>query len=641
MRIFASSIALALSASLVACSGPQETGAQAAPAGAAGLERPSFTPKQANDSYFISAAQSVARREGEAFQPHAKNVILFVGDGMGISTITAARIYAGQSRGVDGESYHLTMETLPNVALSKTYSHDSQVSDSASTATAMVTGVKARSRTLGLTQDAAFGECASAAGHGTDSIFEIPIPSAQSVARRKGEAFQPHAKNVILFVGDGMGISTITAARIYAGQSRGVDGESYHLTMETLPNVALSKTYSHDSQVSDSASTATAMVTGVKARSRTLGLTQDAAFGECASAAGHGTDSIFELAERAGLATGIVSTARLTHATPAATYSESASRNWEIDGAMIGAAEGCKDIAAQFIDWQAGDGFEIALAGGRRMFLPNETPDPEYEGMTGQRTDGRDLSAEWTHKSNQHYVVYDRAGFDGIDFASDARVLGLFERSHMQYELDRAEDTGGEPSLAEMTTAAITRLSQNESGYVLMVEGGRIDHAHHGVNAARALSDTVAFDNAVAAALEMTSAQDTLIIVTADHSHTLTIAGYPERGNPILGLVKYVTGDTAMGEDGMPYTTLGYMNGKSACRRKEGKWDCARQDLSEVDILDKDFLQQSLVFLSSETHGGEDVAIFASGPGSELVEGVMEQNEIFHVMGAASGLVAQ
>ncbi len=520
MRILASSVALALSASLVACSGPQETGAQAAPAAVQpGLERPSFTPKQAKDSYFLSAAKSVASREDENYSPHAKNVILFVGDGMGISTITAARIFAGQSRGVDGESYRLTMETLPNVALSKTYSHDSQVSDSASTATAMVTGVKTRSRTLGLTQDVVFGECASAAGHGTDSIFE--------------------------------------------------------------------------------------------------------------------------LAERAGLATGIVSTARLTHATPAATYSESASRNWETDGAMTGPAEGCKDIAAQFIDWEAGDGFEIALGGGRRMFLPKETPDPEYDSMTGQRTDGRDLTAEWTRKSNQHYVVHDRAGFDGIDFASDARVLGLFERSHMQYELDRAEDTGGEPSLAEMTRAAITRLSQNENGYVLMVEGGRIDHAHHGVNAARALSDTVAFDNAVAAALEMTSEEDTLIIVTADHSHTLTIAGYPARGNPILGIVKYVGGKTAKGDDGKPYTTLGYANGKSACRRKDGTWDCSREDLSDVDTEDKDFLQQSLVMLSSETHGGEDVAIFARGPGSELVEGVMEENEIFHVMGAASGLVAQ
>ncbi|MEL7109457.1 MAG: alkaline phosphatase [Pseudomonadota bacterium] len=174
-----------------------------------------------------------------------------------------------------------------------------------------------------------------------------------------------------------------------------------------------------------------------------------------------------------------------------------------------------------------------------------------------------------------------------------------------------------------------------------MVEGGRIDHAHHGVNAARALEDTDAFDQAIAAALEMTSYEDTLIIVTADHSHTMTMAGYPRRNNPILGKVIYETGAVARGDDGLPYTTLGYANGQSACRRLEdGETSCARMDLSDVDTTGKDFRQQALVFMGSETHAGEDVAIFASGPGSELVRGVMDQNEIFHVMGVSSGLVS-
>ena len=148
------------------------------------------------------------------------------------------------------------------------------------------------------------------------------------------------AKNVTLFVGDCMGISTITAARIYAGQQQGLDGESFKLAMETLPHAALSKTYSHDTQVSDSASTATAMVAGIKSRSRTLGVTKEAAVGNCASQEGNGTDSLFELAERAGLSTGIISTARLTHATPASTYAEAASRDWEDDAVLAGAPGG-------------------------------------------------------------------------------------------------------------------------------------------------------------------------------------------------------------------------------------------------------------------------------------------------------------
>ncbi|WP_300377305.1 alkaline phosphatase [Henriciella sp.] len=459
--------------------------------------------------------------------------------------------------------------------------------------------------------------------------------ASASVSERAGADFAPKAKNIILFVGDGMGVSTITAGRIYAGQQRGVDGESYRLTMESLPWSAFSKTYSHDAQVSDSASTATAMMSGVKTASRTLGLRQGVAYGNCASAQGQGTDSIFEIAEKAGLATGIVSTARITHATPAATYSESANRNWE-DDREVGETD-CTDIASQLIDWPAGDGFEVVLGGGRAPFMPASINDPETGEPAGARVDGENLIDGWTAKSSDHVYITDRTSFDATDFASSARVLGLFQPSHMQYELDRANDTAGEPSLSELTRAAITRLSREDEGYILLVEGGRIDHAHHGVNAARALGDTDALDQAVATALEMTSTEDTLIMVTADHSHTMTIAGYPARGNPILGKVGYGPGGMARADDGKPYTTLGYANGETACA--PGEEECARKDITSTDTTDKDYQQQSHVFMGSETHAGEDVPVFASGPGAELVRGVIEQNELFHIMGRASGLV--
>jgi len=470
----------------------------------------------------------------------------------------------------------------------------------------------------------------------SDSYYQS---AAAAVANRYGEDGVKPAKNVILFVGDGMGISTITAGRIYAGQKKGVDGVSYRLAMETLPHVALSKTYSHDFQVSDSASTATAMVTGVKTRTRALGITQNAQIGDCASADGNHADSLFDLAERAGLATGIVTTTRVTHATPASTYSHSVHRNWEDDTEIPEGQKACNDIAAQLIDWPEGDGFEVVLGGGRRHLLPADVSDPEDEDGAGRRVDGRNLIDEWQAKSNNHLFVWNRNQFNDADLTSGASIMGLFEQSHMEYELDRPEDTALEPSIAEMTAAAITRLSQDEDGYVLLVEGGRIDHAHHGVNAARAMEDTVAFDDAVAAALEMTNAEDTLIIVTADHSHTMTISGYQARNNPILETVILPDGTELKAADGKPYTTLGYANGQSACTDTPSGWDCEREDLTEVDTTSPNYRQQARVPLASETHGGEDVAIFATGPGSELVRGVMEQNEIFHVMGKASGLV--
>ena len=454
------------------------------------------------------------------------------------------------------------------------------------------------------------------------------------------------AKNIILFVGDGMSVATVTAARIYEGQKRGVDGESNLLTIDQFPYTALSRTYSHDGQVSDSAPTATAMVTGVKTRNDAIGVDQTVAVGDCAAAQGHEVKTILEMAEDAGLATGVVSTARITHATPAAMYAHTPHRDWEDDKSMAdrGGTPGgdCKDIADQLVNWPAGDGFEVALGGGRPYFMPETAADPEDEGKTGRRLDGRDLTQEWTAKGNNNVFVWNTEGFNAVDWASGAKVLGLFDGSHMEYEADRSKDKGGEPSLAEMTEAAIKRLQQDEDGFVLAVEGGRIDHAHHAGNAVRALEDTLALDAAIKKALELTSRDDTLIVVTADHSHTMTINGYPKRGNPLLGTVMNVDDEVEKAADGKPYTTLSYANGPGALFPGVADGATApeaagvRPDPSAEDTTSVDYLQQATVPMGSETHAGDDVAIYAWGPFAHLFSGTVEQNYIYHVMAHAS-----
>ncbi len=461
-------------------------------------------------------------------------------------------------------------------------------------------------------------------------------------ARAANRGFK-RAKNVILFIGDGMGVSTITAARIYTGQAHGVDGESYQLNMEKLPYSAFSKTYTHDAQVADSAPTATAMTTGVKSWNGTLGVTQGIDPTKCESAKTNTTQTLWEIAEDAGLSTGVISTARLTHATPAATYAKTTERDWERDSdvSAAGKAAGCLDIASQFINWSHGDGFDVVLAGGRTQFLPNNTPDPEYPTINGGRADGRNLMNEWKAKGANRTVVTDKAGFDAFDWNGSGQILGLFEPSHMRYDADRVElDGKGEPSIAEMTTAAIKRLGKNDKGYVLMVEGGRIDHGSHDGNAFHALTDAKALDEAVAAAVA-TAGPDTLIIVTADHSHTLVIQGYPGRNNPILGLARYpANGELLRGADDKPYATLSYANGPgTVCSESADVWKCERDDLTETDTTSPGFRQPALMPLSSETHGGEDVAIFAGGPGANLFSGTVEENEIFHVMAKSLGLV--
>lgn len=463
-------------------------------------------------------------------------------------------------------------------------------------------------------------------------------------------ALQPNtnrAKNVILFVGDGMGVSTVTAGRIFAGQQAGHDGESHNLTIDRMPYSALSRTYTSDAQVADSAPTATAMTSGVKTRNDTIGLDQTVEVGVCGS--GAPVKTIAEMAEEAGYATGVVSTARITHATPAAMYAHTPMRDWEADSNVDKLAAGeCLDIATQLIDWEAGDGFEVILGGGRRAFLPATMADPEYADETGVRADGRDLSAEWLtrHDNQAAAYVFNLEGFEGVDPAATDRLLGLFEPSHMLYEADRV----GEPSLTDMTLKAIDILSKNENGYVLMVEGGRIDHAHHEGNAFRALTDMVAFDDAIRATLEKISLDDTLVVVTADHSHVFTIAGYPKRNNPILGLARGVDDELLLGDDNKPYTTLGYQNGPGAIVEVPEEEEAAattngatlvaaeavapvvREDLTEVDTTAPDFLQQATVPLASETHGGEEVGIYAAGPFAHLFGGTVDQNYIFHVM---------
>ena len=221
----------------------------------------------------------------------------------------------------------------------------------------------------------------------------------------------------------------------------------------------------------------------------------------------------------------------------------------------------------------------------------------------------------------------------------------------MQYEADRGNDISGEPSLQEMTSKAIDVLDNNDQGFFLMVEAGRIDHGHHAGSANGALTDAIAFADAVQAAVDATDPEETLIIVTADHSHVFTMAGYPKRGNPILGKVVAVgSTEPSLASDGMPYTTLGYTNGKGyrdlgaetdADAGYNGDAVTGRVDLSAVDTTSAGFHQEALVPMGSETHAGEDVGIYASGPGAHLITGTNEQSVIFHAMDYAADLVTK
>ncbi|XP_062328344.1 alkaline phosphatase, tissue-nonspecific isozyme [Osmerus eperlanus] len=435
------------------------------------------------------------------------------------------------------------------------------------------------------------------------------------------------AKNILLFLGDGMGVTTITAARILKGQLLNQTGEETIMTMDTFPYVGLAKTYSVDFQIPDSAATATAYLCGVKTNLNMLGVSAAARNGICKSQQGNEVTSILKWAKDAGKSVGIVTTTRVQHATPAATYAHSASRKWYSDADMPAAAkkDGCLDIASQLLN---NTDIDVIIGGGRKYMTPKGTVDPEYPrdlASRGRREDGRNLIAEWQHMKLGKVAryVWNRTDFDSVNPDTTDYLMALFEPGDLRFDVER--DPRMDPSVAETTEKAIRILRRNPRGFFLLVEGGRIDQGHHASRASMALHETVALDNAVAKGLELTDEKETLTLVTADHSHAFTFNGYPFRGNSILGK------SPLWAKDVLPFTTLMYGNGPGY-KVVNNK----RPDIRNVNTKTKDYVQLSAVPLDTETHGGEDVAVLARGPMAHLLQGVQEQSYIAHALAYAA-----
>jgi len=435
------------------------------------------------------------------------------------------------------------------------------------------------------------------------------------------------AKNVIFFLGDGMSIATVTAARIYKGQLAGQSGEEGYLSFEKFPYGALSKTYCVDLQVADSACSATAYLCGVKTNVGTVGLDHNVVFKDCATQISENeVDSIMDWAQEAKKGTGVVTTTRITNATPAGSYAHVASRYWEDDSFVHhdkANASKCDDVAEQLIERSPGNNFKVMLGGGRAGFLPKNIREPGK----GNRLDGKNLIQTWKDANpNGVYVTTDKQ-LSEVDFDCTDKLFGLFsDTDDLPYHL---ESEGTEtPTLTEMTQAAIKMLQKEPNGYVLLVEGGKIDLGHHDGRAKLALDETVQFDLAIEAAVSMTNRSDTLIIVSADHSHSMTLSGYPVRGNDILGIAMNSYADKK------PSTTLSYSDGPGYATAFDGSGE--RPDLTNVDTTDKDFLQPATVPNKYESHAGEEVPIYAMGPQAHLFQGVYEQNYIAHVIGYAA-----
>ncbi|NXF56324.1 PPBT protein, partial [Oceanites oceanicus] len=460
------------------------------------------------------------------------------------------------------------------------------------------------------------------------------------------------AKNLILFLGDGMGVSTVTAARILKGQLENRKGEESLLEMERFPYVALAKTYNTNAQVPDSAGTATAYLCGVKANEGTVGVTAGVTRDRCNTTKGQEVTSILRWAKDGGKAVGIVTTTRVTHATPSAAYAHSANRDWYSDGEMPPDAleGGCKDIARQLVE-NIPD-IEVILGGGRKYMFPKNASDVEYpheDKHRGTRLDRRDLVQAWHEAKPPGKVakyVWHRRDLLALNLSRVDFLLG--ESWHPRVPQPQPGVLGDPWPVPGCWGSWSGQLPPGDAGtpqgccYLQGMLG----------KAKQALHEAVELDRAIGLATRLTSPQDTLSVVTADHSHVFTFGGYTPRGNPIFGEALPMPwrggrlGDVPVlltvppppglapmqsDVDRKPFTSILYGNGPGY-KIVAGE----RENVSAVDFAHADYQAQSAVPLRQETHGGEDVAVFARGPMAHLLHGVHEQNYIPHAMAYAA-----
>ncbi|MES2261424.1 MAG: alkaline phosphatase [Pseudomonadota bacterium] len=440
------------------------------------------------------------------------------------------------------------------------------------------------------------------------------------------------AKNIIFFLGDGMGPAAITAARIYQYKEEGL------LKFERMERTARIKTYSQDAQTTDSAPSMGSYMTGIKIRNEVISMSSDTiasaprkdAHGNqtidtCLPSNGRAAPTILELAKAHGKSVGAITTTEATHATPASTYAHICHRS-------SGYA-----IAAQAVPGGAGynaalgDGLDVLMGGGRHHFTPYDA-----QANPKGRDDGRDLLAELAARG--YAVALDREQMAAA--RPGRKFVGLYSKDgHLAYELERATaspkgEAATQPSLSAMTSKAIDLLSPNREGFFLMVEGGKIDHALHDSNVRNAIGDTIAFDDAIQTAIDRMQKLDpglrnTLIVVTADHDHALAFQGNARRGNPILDIARGADGAPARDADGHTYTTLVFGNGPN---RPD-----ARADVDSALAQAYDYHQETAIRLRGETHGGGDVKLFATGAGAQAFKGTMENTRVFDLMKAAFG----
>ncbi len=482
------------------------------------------------------------------------------------------------------------------------------------------------------------GDSPSGSPSASPSASESPYQPAVGPGELRPASTQAPAepparpRGVVLMIGDGMGVSQITFARRLLLPP----GERFRF--ETLPALGLVSTWSASNPVTDSGAGATAMATGVKTSNLYVGVDAQA----------QRVESITERAKERGWKVGYVTTTTVTHATPAAFYAHVPDRYADEDV-----------IAEQLLEHRP----DVVLGGGLGRFLPAEAG--------GSREDGRNLLAEARAAGYEIWRRGDLAARRGVrrdprgieamlrrklleerrgrpigqvgdqSMPVPAQLLGLFAEGHLAFQLDdrRRPPAERDPALAELVELALEALGEAQPGFFLVVEGGRIDHAGHNFDAAGLAPEIAAFDRAVAAVLEFRKAHpDVLVLVTADHATGgLALNDYVDWDELRSQRASVEWMATEIRESGAGADLVASMTGYTditdadldAVRDGELIYDASRAlgrllaDRNGVTFVPR---------ISDDTYGhtGEDVPIWAVGPGAERFDGVLDNTDVYH-----------
>ncbi|KAG5683696.1 hypothetical protein PVAND_012962 [Polypedilum vanderplanki] len=554
------------------------------------LDTTRFKPNSAElskDFWFNNAKKFVENQVKRNLNTNtAKNVIMFMGDGMSHSTLASTEQFEDEFSRISDLNMqpHFDVETTANKMTSRAFTNN-----------------------IELTKD-----------FWIDSAKDFVAKQVKKNLNTK------KAKNIIMFLGDGMGHSTLAATRIALG------GEEVKLAFENFPHTASSKTYCTDQSVADSACTITAMLHGIKTNGGIVGLNAAATRNSCEdqNIKNNQIESIAKWFQDQDRSVGVVTNTKITHATPSGVYANIANRNWEGNAEVI--RSGCDhlmvdDIAEQLVHGNIGSKLKVALGGGSKYFINTTMIE---NGSNGARTDGKNLINEWlTAKTNRQFVR-NREELMNVDIRKIDQLLGLFSTHHMPYQLEVNENNEQNiyPTLTEMTLKAIEMLSKNDDGYFLLVEGGRIDNAQHATKARLVIGEMIEFNNAIEAALKKIDLEETLVVVTADHGHALSLAGYSTRNDGVFAM-------GGIANDELPFLKLSFSNGMGFIKHHING---IRVNASAIDTSSIHFQYPSTFPFKYATHTGEDVGVWAIGPYSHLFSGTIEQNVIAHIMAYAS-----